>query len=301
MNSERRGRAFIDLAALGVNSPRSYAVSLLAIVLLPSATAVVLAFVGEGLGAVAQYLPIVVAGIVASGAVVWSHRRPALSLVAPDLRIDVRRLAIGVGVEVAIVGAQLMLLRLVSGAPLRFVPTQAWPLLALTLCLIPLQAASEEILFRGYLTQALGRLLSSRCAIAALVALAFGILHLTAYGPLTVAYFAVLSLIYSLVSLRDDRLELAIGGHAGMNACAFVLANSSLVAGAIGGEPSGVQFNAAALAALLVHGALFYGLTRLLVRFCCRPQTGSDLRPTQPLRDCSQLRNPLVSRSRNHP
>ena len=72
---------------------------------------------------------------------------------------------------------------------------------------IPPQAASEGLLFRGYLTQALGRIIRSRVLIAATVGLVFSLLHFNAHGPLTVPYFFVLSLIFSLVSLRDERLR----------------------------------------------------------------------------------------------
>jgi membrane protease YdiL (CAAX protease family) len=139
------------------------------------------------------------------------------------------------------------------------------------LCLIPLQATSEQILCRGYLTQALGRIIRSRVGIAALVGLIFGVLHLNTHGWLTVPYFFLLSLLFSLVSLRDEGLELAIGGHAAMNLAAFGAANSSLVApAAIGGAgAAAMPFNTAAIVVLLVDGALFYGLTRLLVRLVC--------------------------------
>src|SRR5439155_4982160 len=119
---------------------------------------------------------------------------------------DWRHVAIGVGAELAIVLGQLALIHLVTGWPWRFALPAALPLVLLTLLLIPLQAASEEILFRGYLTQALGRLARSRALIAAIVAAIFGALHLNTYGPLTVPYFFMLPLIFSPVSLRDGRL-----------------------------------------------------------------------------------------------
>jgi hypothetical protein len=112
-------------------------------------------------------------------------------------------------------------------------------------------------------------------AIALAVGLVFGGLHLNAYGTLTVPYFLVLSLIFSLVSLRDERLELVIGGHAAMNLFAFVVASAMLgpespAQGMIGGPQSALPFNTAAIAVLALNGALFYGLTRLLVRLVAR-------------------------------
>jgi hypothetical protein len=89
-----------------------------------------------------------------------------------------------------------------------------------------------------------------------------------------VPYFFVLSLVFSLVSLRDERLELVIGGHAAMNLFAFAAANSGLIGAAIGGVGAGgAMFTWAAIAAMTVNGALFYGVTRLLVRVFCRPRS----------------------------
>ncbi len=296
------GWQFIDLAEHGVNTGRSYVAALLCIVLCPLGAAVLLGLavgVGAALrhtppGSMApiaavmeQYGPIVVAGAAVLYGVVRLHRRPWRSLIAPDLHIDRRRLAIGGGVEFAILVGQLAIVQALTGWSWRLVMpgAAAAAAFALGLVLIPLQAASEEILFRGYLTQALGRAVRSRILIAGIVGLLFGLLHLHAHGPLTVPYFLIVALIFSLVSLRDDRLELAIGGHAAMNLFAFAVANIILIGpgpvdpgvgdpglsepGVIGAGQSAMPFNWAAILVLIVNGALFYGVTRLLVRVIC--------------------------------
>ena len=289
LKARSRGWQFIDLAELGRNTGRSYAAALLRIVLYPLAGAGLLGlavgvttFVNHRpagsidpiVGILAQYGLIIVAGLAVLRSVEQSHGRPWRSLVAADLRIDWRRLAIGGGVELAILAGQLALVHALTGWPWRFAIPAGLPLFALAVLLIPLQSASEEILCRGYLTQALGRIVRSRVLIAATVGLVFGLLHLHAYGPLTVPYFFVLSLIFSLVSLRDDRLELVIGGHWAMNSFAFVAANSGLVGAAVGGSGDGATpFNWAAIVVLMVNGALFYGITRLLVRLFCERQS----------------------------
>lgn len=283
-----RGWAFIDLAALGVNSARSYAVAAAIIVLYPLFVAVVLGLAAGVSAAVRhnppgsttpvtglleQYVPIIVAGAAALYATARIHRRPWPSLVAPDLRLDWRRLLIGGGVELAILGGQFALVISLVGWPWGWPGTAALVVLAVGLVLVPLQAASEEVLFRGYLTQALGRIARSRAVIVLVVGVVFGVLHLNAYGPLTVPYFLVVSLIFSLVSLRDERLELAIGGHAAMNLFAFAAAGTMLSepSAMIGAGSSAIPFNWAAILVLAVNGGLFYGLTRLLVRLLCKP------------------------------
>jgi len=289
VNAERSGCGwqFIDLAGLGRNTGRSYGAALLRIILYPLAMAILLGlaagvttFVSHPapgwldpiVGILLQYGLIAAAGLALLRSVARSHRRPWRSLIAADLRVDWRRLAIGGGVEFAILGGQLALIHALTGWPWRLSIPAGLPLFILGALLIPLQSASEELLFRGYLTQALGRVSRSRLLIAVTVGVVFGALHLNAHGPLTLPYYLVLSLIFSLVSLRDERLELAIGGHGAINLFAFVAANAGLVGAAIGGvEGGGIPFNWAAIVVLMLNGALFYGITRFLVRVFCRP------------------------------
>jgi membrane protease YdiL (CAAX protease family) len=287
-----RGWQFIDLAELGRNTGRSYAAALARIILYPLAMAVLLGLavsfntlalhllagsIDPIVAILTQYGLIVFAGLAVLRSVERSHHRPWRSLVAPDLRLDWRRLAIGGGVQFAILAGELALVHALTGWPWRFSLAAGLPVFVLAVLLIPLQAASEEVLFRGYLTQALGRIVRSRVLIAATVGVVFGVLHLNVHGPLTLPYFFLLSLIFSLVSLRDDRLELTIGGHAAMNLFAFGAATAGLVGPAVAGTGDGtMSFNWAAIAALLANGAMFYGLTRLLVRLFCEGRSAPE-------------------------
>ena len=279
------GWQFIDLAGLGRNTGRSYAAALLRITLYPLAMAVLLGLavsfntvalhlspgaIDPFVAILTQYGLIVVAGIAVLRSVRQSHQRPWRSLVAPNLGLDWRRLAIGGGVQFTILTGELALVHALTGWPWRFSLAAGLPPFVLAVLLIPLQAASEEILFRGYLTQALGRIARSRILIAATVGVVFGVLHLNVHGPLTMPYFFMLSLIFSLVSLRDDRLELTIGCHAAMNLFAFGAATGGLVEpAALGTGDPAMSFNWAAIGALMLNGAVFYGLTRFLVRLFC--------------------------------
>jgi membrane protease YdiL (CAAX protease family) len=91
----------------------------------------------------------------------------------------------------------------------------------------------------------------------------FAVLHLNAYGPLTIPYIFALSLIFSLATLRDDRIELAVGAHTAQNWLS-VGSIDSLVNG-----HTAFQITWPYLLAVVLHGILFYGLTRLLVRLTC--------------------------------
>ncbi len=271
------GWAFIDLAGLGRNTAWSYIATLLRIVLLPAAFVVLglvalLAAGGGGWlrgGAVPAaaiafgVAAVVIVGVALAWGVARSHRRPWMSLIASDLRLDWRRLAIGAAVEAALLGLTITLGHWLAGQPWPSGSSVPLPALAAIMLLIPLQAASEEMLFRGYLTQALGRLSRHRSVIVLIVGVVFGALHLNAYGALTLPYLAFLSVFFSLVSLRDERLELVIGAHAANNwvaLSAFDLFDKG---------DHATRLSWPALAVLVVNGVLFYAATRILVeRFC---------------------------------
>ena len=161
--------------------------------------------------------------------------------------------------------AFMFLLPFITGQPWRVAraPSVTLPVLTLAFLLTPLQAASEEILFRGYLTQALGRIFRSRYKIVVAVGVIFAVLHFNAYGPLTMPYMFAVSLIFSLTTLRDDRIELAIGAHTAQNCLAVVVSIDSLFYGQT------IQITWPYLLAVVLCGILFYGLTRLLVRLAC--------------------------------
>lgn len=271
------GWAFIDLARLGRNTAWSYIATLLRIVLLPPIF-VVLGFIvliaasgtlrpggGDTVSAVVIALAVaavIVAGLGLAWGVARSHRRPWMSLISPDLRLDWRRLAIGAAVEALLLGLTIVLGHWLAGQPWPSGSSMTLPALAVVLLLVPFQSASEEMLFRGYLTQALGCLSRHRSVIVLVVGAVFGALHFGAYGALTLPYILLLSLIFSLVSLRDERLELVIGAHTANNWFAFSALD-------LFGEAGHARLEWPALALLVLNGALFYAGTRLLVERLC--------------------------------
>jgi uncharacterized protein len=277
-----RGWAFIDLAEQGRNDWWRYALTLVLVIfgtiafIAVSFAAIYLAgvrhllWLGSSLVLVlaAAFASVIIAGAMLILGVAYIHRRPWRSLISRDLTIDWRRLVIGAAVEGALLIGLLGLAQLLVGEPRFAAPGMSpWALLAI-LPLVPFQAAAEEMLFRGYLTQALGRVARSRVLIAAVVGVVFAALHFNAYGALTMPYLFGLSLIYSLVSLRDERIELTIGAHTATNW--FGIAAADALQSAAGAE----HLTWAAVGILLVNGALFYGITRFLVARFCDRRTG---------------------------
>jgi len=94
-------------------------------------------------------------------------------------------------------------------------------LLAITL--IPFQAAFEEILFRGYLIQGFGVWARNRWVPILFTSVLFGLMHglnpeVQRYGFLTMMpQYIFFGLVFAVLTMFDDGIELAIGAHAANN------------------------------------------------------------------------------------
>jgi membrane protease YdiL (CAAX protease family) len=152
------------------------------------------------------------------------HRRPMTSLITGAARIAWGRMALGF---LAIFGL-LVALTLIGGDDPAHPGTLAALLGALPLIAIftPLQAASEELFFRGYLLQASAAFTRSKTAIVAFNGALFAAAH--AYNPaaevnpLALGGYFIWGAGLALVALRDEGLELPIGGHVANNLVAFM-------------------------------------------------------------------------------
>lgn len=110
-----------------------------------------------------------------------------------------------------------------------------WIYALVSLLFIPFQAATEEIVFRGYFNQGLTHFFKSKWAAFALTSLAFMALHLSNPEALDGAASGTLPIVLSgyfffgfamcLIVWIDDGLETAIGIHAGNNCFAAIIMN----------------------------------------------------------------------------
>jgi membrane protease YdiL (CAAX protease family) len=166
-------------------------------------------------------------------AVKWIHGRPLMSLVASDLRVDWRRMARGAGAWLVIGAVMAVAEHLLFPGRyyLSYNPERFYPFLLAVLLLTPLQATAEELVFRGYLMQGLGLLTRRPLAVAVASSVIFTLPHLMnpeveQYGTAIMAanYFAI-GMLLATATLRDGRLELAIGLHAVNNVFLALLAN----------------------------------------------------------------------------
>lgn len=160
------------------------------------------------------------------------HERGFLSLINPTLRLDWVRLATGFGVYFGLMAILLAVNYLYSPESFIFNFNAHAFLLFLPLALImtPIQAGTEELLFRGYLMQGIGYLTRNKITAVVASAVLFMLPHLMnpeakldpIIMPLT---YLTLGLFLAIITLKDNSLELAIGAHTANNLFTFLFSN----------------------------------------------------------------------------
>ncbi|HWQ03742.1 MAG TPA: type II CAAX endopeptidase family protein [Longilinea sp.] len=161
----------------------------------------------------------------------WIHNRPILQLVNPFDRVRWRMLLLSAAVwfGLAIV-SDLVLSQLQPGNYVwTFEFKKFLPFLLLSLLLVPLQTATEEFIFRGYLAQGLSLLNAGIWPSLIIPALVFGLLHgfnpeVGTYGMLlTLPFYIAFGFLAGWLTLRSRGLELSLGMHMANNLYASLI------------------------------------------------------------------------------
>lgn len=204
-------------------------------------------------------------------AVRFIHQRKFITLVTPARSIDWKRLFQGFFIWLglsALVGVVESLLY-----PGRYVFTldlhQFLPFLFLALLMIPIQTTAEELFFRGYLLQGFGLRIRNIFILSIVSGIIFMLPHLLNpeaklnYILMSFYYFSI-GAVMAYISLRDGRLELALGMHAANNLFTGLFANAVVTVMPTPSlftvmELDVVYSTAASTIALLVFVLLFIG------------------------------------------
>lgn len=151
------------------------------------------------------------------------HRvRPRwLASVQPGVRR--RYLLICLAIALVSLNGVLLISLLVGGFPAFHVQRGFWGFLVVIVATSPIQAAAEEIFFRGYLMQALGSLVGRPWFGIVGSSVVFALLHGTQNLPLFVDRLAF-GLLAALLVWRTGGLEAGIAAHVVNNVFAFVIA-----------------------------------------------------------------------------
>ena len=167
----------------------------------------------------------VAAFIALSIGVKFLHQKSMINLVSADSRIDWRRILFGFAVWMILlaIGDLLMYMADPGVYQYNFNPKQILGLLAICIFILPIQTSFEELFFRGYLLQGFYNVIKNKWVVVILTSFLFMLVHSTnpeikQYGlGIMLCYYFLAGLLLGLVTLFDNRLELALGMHAGMN------------------------------------------------------------------------------------
>jgi membrane protease YdiL (CAAX protease family) len=163
------------------------------------------------------------------------HRRGFRTLVTPAPGISWSRIATGFVLWLALVAllqfVEFMLYP--ARAQYTFQPEEWLFFLPFVLILTPIQTSAEELLFRGYWLQGMGRLTSNVILLIVVNGVLFALPHMfnpevtrnPESGLLLFFSYATTGAALALFTLRDNRLELALGAHAANNLFAALIVN----------------------------------------------------------------------------
>ena len=188
----------------------------------------------EFLFTMSSFIPLLVGTLLAVRLI---HNRPLKTLVTAEARIRWGRIFAGAGVWllIAAVISTIEALLYPGRYLLTFQPLTWTIFTVLALLLIPLQTSAEEFLFRGYLLQWMGLRLKNWWLLSFLNGLLFFLPHaanpeMATHSILIGLGYFVMGLFLTLITLRDNGMELALGMHAGNNLFAALFANYSITA-----------------------------------------------------------------------
>ncbi len=230
--------AYLQAAQQGRNDFWRYGVvvlSVIAITFMVQIAATIPFFILEGTTDIFQFSPLSLliltmipfpfAALTLLAGVAFLHRRPIKTIFRPAGAFQWRRLWVSglvwFGLSAA---ADIVLAQLQPGNYVwNFNLLEFLPYFVLAVLLIPLQTSTEELIFRGYLTQWLGRYGKGLWLPLLVPSILFMLLHsanpeVGTYGLwLTMPFYFGIGLLLSWVTLRSEGLELALGLHAANN------------------------------------------------------------------------------------
>ena len=163
------------------------------------------------------------------------HRRSFLSLITPYKHFKLRGFFFGftIWISLNILTSIITWLVIPHSFNLSFHFPDFFYFLPVVLLFIPLQCLAEEVFFRGYLLQGLSSILKNAWVLSLVNGAFFVLLHLSnpevPQSPIImILYYLLTGFLLSLVTIRTNSLEVAIGAHTANNLFAAVLANCAV-------------------------------------------------------------------------
>lgn len=236
------------------------------------------------LGSIAAMLPAyLLASLIVNG-----RRLGLVSSVAGSLRWRWMLQCAAVAFAIALALTALSLLVPAADATAEPEPNPLWAVtLVILLLLVPVQAAAEEYVFRGYFMQAIGRWLRHPAFAILLPVPVFVLGHM--YDPLGQIGVGLFAVGAGWLTWRTGGLEAAISLHVVNNLLAFVLGLLE------GGDPAGSNTDVISFAWTVVLVGAYVAVVEVLFR---RARLGRTLLLTPPARVPGPGQTAMASASR---
>lgn len=153
---------------------------------------------------------------------VYAHKRGLQSIFTSAPRFRWKRFWGFSAFLLVFFGAYTFLDVVISGSTAQltwnFKAASFWPLLLVSILMVPFQAAAEELIFRIYALQGLFLRTNSAWLSIVLSSSMFAFMHISnpevnALGPGILLYYLMAGIFLALISIQDDGTELAIAFH----------------------------------------------------------------------------------------
>jgi membrane protease YdiL (CAAX protease family) len=240
-------RLFIDVSGHGKNQWWRYTLSILLVFILPIGAVGVAVEIGGwgvdektgqliGVDPFVNYLLLNLSHMFMLLAVLFAvaalHKRPLLSLITPYKAVDWNKVGKSFVIFFGLVAVAGVIEYFLRPETFQFSlnPSRFFTLALVTLVLTPMQTTTEEILCRGYLLQMMALLTWNRVVLVLLSGLLFMLPHLAnpeveaGFIPMALYYFAC-GCFLTIVTLKSNGLEVAIGAHAAINLFTALVVN----------------------------------------------------------------------------
>ncbi|ACL76127.1 CPBP family intramembrane glutamic endopeptidase [Ruminiclostridium cellulolyticum] len=214
-------------------------------------------------------------------AVKFIHYRTFTSLITTKRKIEWSRFWVGFLVYGGLVSAGSLIDYFLSPETytVSFDASKFWIALPFILIMTPLQAATDELVFRGYVIQSFGLKIKNGILLSAISGFMFTLPHLmnpevTASNKVGVIsticmilnYFAI-GMIFAMVTIKTNSLEAAIGAHAVNNLICFLIISYPDNVLSTNTVFYTTNFNAVgSLISVIITGILFYFITGLIIK-----------------------------------
>ncbi len=152
------------------------------------------------------------------------HKLKLRELITSRSKVDWKRVSFGFGTVALSFIAMLVVGYFIDPESVQwnFKPKLFALLVLISVIMVPLQTSAEELFFRGYLMQGLGRIFPMRLLPFVITSTLFGLLHFAnpevdKLGDIILITYLSTGFFLGAITLIDEGLELALGFHAGNN------------------------------------------------------------------------------------